>query len=48
MVLTREELKNAKNNIMVIIENRTVSMIGCDRVTLNLIAYEVLNIDRDA
>ena len=48
MTLTREELKNAKNNVMVIMENRIMPMIGCDRTTANLIANEVLNLDRDA
>ncbi len=48
MTLTREELKNAKNNVMVIMENRIMPMIGCDRTTANLIANEVLNLDLEA
>jgi len=48
MTLTREELKNAHNNIMPIMENRIMSMAGCDRLTANLVANEVLNLDRDA
>jgi len=48
MTLTREELKSVHNNIMTIIESRIMSMIGCDRVTANLIANEVLNLDREA
>lgn len=48
MALTREELKNAKNNVMTIMENRIMSMVGCNRMTANLVANEVLNLDRDA
>lgn len=48
MALTREELKNAHNNVMAIIESRIMSMVGCDRTTANLIANEVLSLDREA
>lgn len=48
MTLTREELKNAHNNVMTVMENRIMSMIGCDRRTANLVANEVLDLDRDA
>ena len=47
-MLTREELKANKNNVMTIMENRVMSMTGCDRKTANLVANEVLNLDRDA
>lgn len=48
MALTREELKNAHNNVMTVMENHIMSMAGCDRRTANLIANEVLDLDRDA
>jgi len=48
MALTREELKNAKNNVMTIMENRILSMVGCNRMTANLVANEVLSLDREA
>jgi len=48
MALTREELKNAKNNVMTIMENRIISMVGCNKMTANLVANEVLSLDREA
>ena len=48
MALTREELKNAHNNVMTVMENHIMSMVGCDRRTANLVANEVLDLDRDA
>ena len=43
-----EELKSVHNNVMTIMENRIMSMISCDRKTANLIANEVLNLDRES
>lgn len=48
MTTTREELKKFHNNVMTIMENRIMMMTGCDRMTANLVANEVLNIDHDA
>ena len=48
MALTREELKNAHNNVMTVMENHIMSMVGCNRTTANLIANEVLNLDMEA
>lgn len=48
MALTREELKAAHNNVMTVMENRIMSMVGCNRTTANLVANEVLDLDRDA
>ena len=39
-MLTREELKNAKNNVMTIMENRIMQMTSCDRATANLVAID--------
>lgn len=47
-MLTREELKNAKNNVMTIMENRIMQMTNCDRTTANLIANEILDLDRES
>jgi hypothetical protein len=47
-MLTLEELKSVHNNVMTIMENRIMSMISCDRKTANLIANEVLNLDRES
>lgn len=33
---------------MTVMENRIMSMIGCDRRTANFVANEVLDLDRDA
>lgn len=47
-MLTREELKANKNNVMTIMENRVMQMTGCNRQTANLVANEVLDLDREA
>jgi len=47
-MLTREELKNAKNNVMIIMENRIMQMTNCDRATANLVANEILDLDRES
>ena len=47
-MLTREELKNAKNNVMTIMENRIMQMTNCDRTTANLIANEILDLDKES
>lgn len=47
-MLTIEELKVNKNNIMTIMENRVMQMTGCNRQTANLVANEVLDLDREA
>lgn len=47
-MLTREELKAAHNNIITIMENRVMQMTGCNRQTANLVANEILDLDRDA
>ena len=47
-MLTREELKAAHNNVMTIMENRVMQMTGCNRRTANLVANEILDLDRDA
>ena len=48
MVLTREELKAAHNNIMTVMENHIMMIARCDRTTANLVANEVLDLVRDA
>lgn len=47
-MLTREELKAVHNNIMTVMENRIIQMTGCNRQTANLVANEILDLDRDA
>ena len=47
-MLTREELKNAHNNVMTIMENRIMQMTSCDRATANLVANEILDLDRQS
>lgn len=47
-MLTREELKNAKNNVMTIMENRIMQMVVCDRATANLIANEILTLNDES
>lgn len=47
-MLTMEELKSVKNNVITIMENRVVQMTGCNRQTANLAANEILDLDRDA
>ena len=46
--LTKEEFKAANNNIMTVMENRIMMLAHCDRTTANLIANEVLDLERDA
>lgn len=48
MALTREELKLAHYNVMKIMESRIKAMTGCDTRTANLVANEILDLDRDA
>ena len=48
MTLTKEEFKAAHNNIMTVMENHIMMLAHCDRRTANLVANEVLDIDRDA
>ena len=48
MRLTKEELKAAHNNIMTVMENHIIILAHCDRTIANLIANEVLDLDRDA
>ena len=47
-MLTMEELKANKNNVMTIMENRIMQMTNCNRETANLIANEVLDLDRES
>lgn len=47
-MLTKEELKTAHNNVMTIMENRIMQMTNCDRATANLVANEVLDLDRES
>lgn len=47
-MLTKEELKNAHNNVMTVMENHIMQICGCDRATANLIANEVLDLDKEA
>ena len=47
-MLTREELKNAHNNVMTIMENGIMQMTNCDRATANLVANEILDLDRES
>ena len=48
MALTRKELKAAHNNVMTVMENHIMSMVGCNRTTANLVANEILDLDREA
>lgn len=48
MALTKEELKQHKNNVMCIMEDRVMQMTGCDRATANLVANEILDLDRES
>lgn len=47
-MLTKEELKLAHNNVMTVMENRIMQMTGSNRTTANLVANEILNLDREA
>lgn len=45
--ILKNELKENHNNIVTVMENHIIQMIGCDRHTVNLVVNEVLNlIDR--
>ena len=46
--ILKKELKENHNNIMTIMENHIMQMICCDRHTANLVANEVLELDRQA
>lgn len=48
MALTIEEFENAHRNIMTVMENHIMMLAHCDRTTANLVANEVLDLDRDA
>ena len=48
MRLTKEEFKAAHNNIITVMENHIMMLAHCDRATANLIANEVLDLERDA
>ena len=47
MKLTKEEFKASNNNIMTVMENRIMMLAHCDRTTANLIANEVLDLERE-
>lgn len=47
-MLTKEELKNAHNNVMKIMEDRIIQMTNCDRATANLVANEILDLDKES
>ena len=47
MRLTKEEFKAAHNNIMTVMENHIMMLAHCDRTTANLIANEVLDLERE-
>ena len=46
--ILKNELEESHNNIIAIMENHIMQMIGCDRHTANLVANEVLELDRQA
>ena len=48
MTLTKEEFETAHHNITTVMENHIMMLARCDRRTANLIANEVLDLDRDA
>lgn len=48
MRLTKEEFEAAHRNIMTVMENHIMMIAHCDRLTANLVANEVLDLDRDA
>ena len=48
MRLTKEEFKAAHNNIMTVMENHIMMLAHCNRTIANLIANEVLDLDRGA
>lgn len=46
--ILKNELKNNHNNIITVMENHVMQMIGCDRHTANLVVNEVLELDRQS
>ena len=42
-----EEFIAAHNNIMTVMENHIMMLAHCDRMTANLVANEVLDLDRE-
>ena len=46
--ILKNELKANHNNIITVMENHIMQMVGCDRHTANLVANEVLELDRQA
>jgi len=46
--ILKNELKDNHNNIITVMENHVIQMIGCDRHTANLVVNEVLELDRQA
>ena len=48
MVLTLKELRENHNSVMSVMKNRIMLITRCDRKTANLIANEVLDLDREA
>lgn len=47
-MLTKEELKNANNNVITIMGNRVIQMTGCSRATANLVVNEILDLNEEA
>lgn len=46
--ILKNELKNNHNNIITVMENHVMQMIGCDRHTANLVVNEILELDRQS
>lgn len=46
--ILKTELKNNHNNIITVMENHVMQMIGCDRHTANLVVNEILELDRQS
>ncbi len=47
-MLTKEELKNANNNVITIMENRVMQMTGCSKATANLVVNEILDLNEES
>ena len=45
MDILRNELKENHNNIITVMENHIMQMVGCNRHTANLVANEILELD---
>ena len=43
-LITKEEFKEANNNIMAVIENHIIMLSSCDRKTANRIAKEIFDL----